>query len=494
MSDKGYLIAIDEGTTGCRAVLFNAKTMECVATADRQLKMSYPQSGWVEQNATEIYNKQIACITDVFDKNGVMPNEVYALGITNQRESVVIWDRTTGKPLAPSINWQCRRTMNFCTKLQDVGMGETIKQKTGLVVDAYFSASKLKWLLDNVRGARAKAKKGELLAGTIDSYLIYRMTGCKNHVTDVTNASRTMLYNIKEMKWDDELLKLFDIPKNILPQVLPSAGDFGSFEINRYNIPICGVAGDQQASMIGQTCFDKGDTKCTYGTGAFVLTNIGEDAIITKSPLITTIAYTIGDKTVYAFEGSVFNAGSTIQWLKQIGLIKSSAESEKCARAVGDSDGVFLIPAFTGLGAPYWDMDCRAGIVGVTRATTKNHIVRAGLESIAFRTAEVCELMEGTLGTPIAMLHADGGASENAFLMQFQSDLLDIRVSKSNDKEGSSRGAIYLAAIGCGLIKSEREISSLYNQGVIYNPTAERYEIEALKQQWRKALNGIKNY
>lgn len=490
MGDKKYLLAIDEGTTSCRAVLFSARDMRVIASCSEPISSEYPADGWVEQNANDIYLKQMLCINRLFENSAFEPSDVAAIGITNQRESVVVWDRKTGKALAPCVSWQCRRTAEHCARIKDEGLADEIKRKTGLVVDAYFSATKLRWLLENTPHARAKAAKGDLLAGTLDSYLIYRMTDGKSHVTDVTNASRTMLFDINTLDWDDGLLEIFGVPRRILPEVVGCAGDFGESEICGTKIKICGIAGDQQASLIGQACFTAGDVKCTYGTGAFLLANIGDKPCIASSPLLTTVAYKIGDSTAYALEGSVFNCGSTVNWLKSVGLIGSAAESEAVARGVSDSGGVFLVPAFTGMGAPYWDMNCRASITGITRATTRNHIVRAGLEGIALRCAEVYDLMSAQLGKPLGALHADGGASQNSLLLEIEAELLGVPVHKSREKECTALGAAYLAGIGCGVFAGIESVAKIHDAERVFRPEGVR-SVEELKRNWKKAVSSV---
>ena len=493
MKTKKYILAIDEGTTSCRAVLFSMRDLRAVYTCSGSLEMRYPQNGWVEQDADEIYKKQMLCVRRLFENGAYSASEVVAMGVTNQRESILIWDKKTCKPLSPVISWQCRRTSSECERIKSLGYEDMIKSKTGLVVDAYFSATKLKWLLDNVRGAREMADKGELLAGTIDSYLIYRMTKGAKHVTDVTNASRTMLFNINTLAWDKDLLDLFDIPENILPQVCECAGDFGSVRVDGYDIPIRGIAGDQQASLIGQACFEKGDVKCTYGTGAFILANIGDKAKITKSPLITTVGYKINGVTAYAFEGSVFNAGSVILWLKEIGLISSPGESEKVADGVSDSGGVILVPAFTGMGAPYWDMTARAGLLGITRSTKREHIVRAGLESIAYEIGEVFDMMSDALASPLSSLRADGGVSRNNLLLAMQADVIRATVSKSAETECTALGAAYLAGMGVGLTDMNK-ITESHVFEKTFEPTESGAKITLKKEAWRKATLAIIDY
>ena len=487
MAEKRYILAIDEGTTGCLAVLYDTRCGSFVSETKLPLTMYYPKSGWVEQDGEDIYQKTVECIRLAL--GNISAEEVCAAGITNQREAVVIWDKS-GKPLSRVISWQCRRTSGECNKFIKAGRGESIKKKTGLVIDAYFTATKLKWLLDNTAGARELAAKGGLYAGTIDSYLIYRLTGGASHVTDITNASRTMLFNINTCEWDDELLELFDIPSNILPKVVECSGNFGEMTAIGTHIPVCGIAGDQQAALFGQACFAMGDTKCTYGTGAFLLTNIGKRPLISDSPLLTTVAYKHDGQVFYALEGSVFNAGSTVQWLRDLGFIEKSEESEACALAVNDTKGAYFVPAFTGLGAPHWDMDARAAIVGLTRSAGKNEIVRAGLEAIAYRCHEVFELMSKVLGMRIVELKADGGAAENKFLMQFQSDLLSAPIYKAAQKEATALGVVYMAGLGCGAYESVAQIKEKHKVEKIYKPSGKNMESEL--GGWKAAVSLIK--
>ncbi len=488
---KKFLLALDEGTTSCRAVLFSLHDMRAVCSYSEPLNVSYPFDGWVEQNAAEIYEKQMRCVRRIFETASYDPACVIAVGITNQRESTVIWDRKTGAPLAPCIGWQCRRTAGEVERIRKEGLESKIKKKTGLVADAYFSATKLSWLLDNTPGAREKAERGELLAGTLDSYLVYRMTGGARHITDVTNASRTMLFDINTLDWDDELLSMFRIPRKILPEVTECTGNFGSAFVAGRSMPICGIAGDQQAALVGQACFDKGDVKCTYGTGAFILANIGSEPRITRSPLLTTVAYKIKGETAYAFEGSVFNAGSVMSWLESVGLLSSAGESEAVASGVPDSGGVYLIPAFTGLGAPYWNMNCRAAVLGITRATTRAHIVRAALECIALRSSEVYDLMTDALGMPLGALNADGGMSRNSLLLSAQADIIGNVVRKSCEVECTALGAAYLAGIGAGVIKGTGEIKRTHACEATFEPSSDGLKVERLKAGWKQAVGTL---
>ncbi|MFA7572224.1 MAG: glycerol kinase GlpK, partial [Lutispora sp.] len=431
--DKKYIISIDQGTTSSRAVLFDMRNKSIKAIKSKQFKQIYPYPGWVEHDPEEIWEGQLEVIKDVIKESRISPTDISCIGIANQRETVVIWDKNSGKPIYNAIVWQCRRTAGLCDKLKSEGLDETIKEKTGLVIDAYFSGTKIQWILDNVPGAQERAKKGQLLAGTIDSWLIWNLTGGKVHATDYTNASRTMLFNIRKLEWDEELLQHMGIPRCMLPHVVSSSGIIGETteEVLGARIPISGVAGDQQAALFGQACFEVGTAKNTYGTGCFILMNIGKEPIKSKHNLINTIAWGIGNEVEYALEGSVFNAGSAIQWLRdEMGLIKTAEESGIEAQKVENTAGVYLVPAFTGLGAPYWDMYARGTIVGITRGTKREHIIRATLESIAYQSMDVLEVMKLDSGIELKELRVDGGASVSPFLMQFQADILNINVKR----------------------------------------------------------------
>lgn len=428
---KKYILAFDQGTTSSRAIVFDKDGM-IVGTSQKEFTQFYPKAGWVEHDAMEIWGTQSGVAREVLEKTGVRPEEVAAIGITNQRETTVVWDKNTGKPIYNAIVWQCRRTAAICDELKAKGLEASIKEKTGLVVDAYFSGTKVKWILDNVEGAREKAENGELLFGNIDTWLIWNLTRGKVHVTDYSNASRTLLYNIKELKWDDEILSELGIPKSMLPEVKPSSCVYGHTDPQTFGgaeIPIAGDAGDQQAALFGQACFEPGMAKNTYGTGCFMLMNTGEKPIESKNGLLTTIAWGIGDKVEYALEGSIFIAGASIQWLRdELKLVYDSAQSEYYANLVEDTNGVYVVPAFTGLGAPYWDMYARGAILGLTRGSKREHIVRATLESIAYQTKDVLEAMQEDSGITLKALKVDGGAAANNFLMSFQSDILNVPV------------------------------------------------------------------
>ena len=480
-----YIVAIDEGTTSTRAVLYDLELKRIVRQKSSPIKQIYPNPSFVEENASEIYAETLSSLVEILESADDV-REIAGIGITNQRETVIAWDKITGKPLYNAIVWQCRRTAEYMSQLEKT-KGEIIRRKTGLVMDAYFSASKIKWLIDNVPMIKEKVEKGEICFGTVDSYLIYKLTGGKAFVTDVTNASRTMLLNLQTLSYDRELLEIFGIPENSLPQVVPSDAKVGEFEYSGVKIPICGIAGDQQSALIGQGCFEVGTSKVTYGTGLFMLYNLGEKPTISKNGLITTVAYTIGDKTCYAFEGSVFNAGSTIQWLRDnLGFFKSSKDSEKLAKSVEDNGGVYLVPAFTGLGAPVWDGDARGVICGLTRGATKAHITRAGLEAMAYSTKDLAVVMEEESGQKMQELRCDGGASANDFLMGFQSEILGIPVNRPTEKESTALGAVYLCAIGLGLVKMQ-EIAFLRQTEKLFTPSCDE-KYQKYYKEWQKAV------
>jgi glycerol kinase len=456
-----YILSFDQGTTSSRAILFN-ESGTIVSIAQREFEQIYPQPGWVEHNASEIWSTQVGVATEAIIKAGITPNDVAAIGITNQRETTVLWDRTTGEPLHNAIVWQDRRTSGYCDELRNRGLAENIQQKTGLIVDAYFSATKIKWLLDHVEGAREKAAAGQIAFGTIDSWLIWKLTDGRVHVTDVTNASRTMIYNIHKLDWDQELLDMFDIPRSILPEVKSSSEVYGETTGNvlAAKIPIAGIAGDQQAALFGQMCTETGMVKNTYGTGCFMLMNIGDKPIVSQNNLVTTIAWQINGKVQYALEGSIFIGGAVVQWLRDgLGIISSSAEVEALAMKVTDTGGVYLVPAFAGLGAPHWDQDARGTITGITRGTNASHLARAAIESIAFQTMEVLKAMEADSGLSIKELRVDGGATANDMLMQFQADILGTKVIRPQVTEVTALGAAYLAGLAVGYWDSMDSIS-----------------------------------
>ncbi len=456
-----YIMSLDQGTTSSRCIIFNKKG-EVVSVAQKEFTQIYPKAGWVEHDPLEIWGKQAGVAGEALNIARISPEQIAGIGITNQRETTVVWNKRTGMPVYNAIVWQCRRTAGYCDELREKNIDKTIKEKTGLMLDAYFSATKIKWILDNVEGARELAEKGDLLFGNIDTWLIWNMTKGKVHVTDYTNASRTMLFNIHELKWDEELLEIFDIPKSMLPEVKPSSCVYGETDeiLFGVSIPISGDAGDQQAALFGQTCFNAGMAKNTYGTGCFLLMNTGEKAVDSKNGLLTTIAVGIDGKVEYALEGSVFIGGAVIQWLRdELRMIKTAQETEKYATAVEDNNGVYLVPAFVGIGAPYWDSYARGTILGLTRGAKKEHIIRAALESMAYQTHDVLKAMEEDSGIELKALKVDGGACQNNFLMQFQSDILGVQVDRPEVVETTALGAAYLAGLAVGYWKDRNEVS-----------------------------------
>ncbi len=484
---KKYIVALDEGTTSTRTVIFD-KNGDTVSMAQREFTQIYPKPGYVEHDAMEIYANQYATLTEAVLAGGIDPEEIAGIGITNQRETTVVFEKSTGKPIYNAIVWQCRRTSDICEDLKKRGLADYIKKTTGLVVDAYFSATKIKWILDNVEGAREKAQNGELLFGTIDTWLVYKLTNGKLHITDYTNASRTMLYDIHNLCWDERLLKELDIPKSMLPKVCSSSEIYATVDLLGSKVALCGIAGDQQAALFGQCCFEKGDVKNTYGTGCFMLMNVGQTPCESKNGLVTTMAASCkGQPPCYALEGSVFVGGAVIQWLRdELRFIHDAADSEYFAKKVKDSGGVYVVPAFAGLGAPYWDMYARGTITGLTRGSGRNHIIRAALESIAYQTNDILKAMESDAGVKFSALHADGGASANNLLMQFQSDISDIKVIRPDSKEATAKGAAYLAGLACGFFESQKEL--LNNQG-----TFTSFEPSMSNDQRQKNLNGWQN-
>ncbi len=487
---KKYIMAFDQGTTSSRCILFT-KDGAIKSSVQREFQQIFPKEGWVEHNPMTIWSTQISVATEALLKIGASWDEVYGIGITNQRETVVVWNKNTGAPIYNAIVWQCRRTASYCEELSKSGKEEMIKEKTGLLIDPYFSATKIKWILDNVEGAREMADNGELLFGTIDTWLIYNLTGGKAHATDYSNASRTMIFNINTLDWDDELLELFGIPRSMLPEVKPSSSIFGysDSKILGAELPIGGVAGDQQAALFGQCCFNDGELKNTYGTGAFLLMNTGEKPYMTQNGLVTTVAWGIGDKVTYALEGSVFTCGSAIQWLRDsLKVLDSATDSEYYASKVPDSGGVMVVPAFQGLGAPWWDPYARGIIIGITRATNKYHIIRATLESLAYQTADVIELMERSTGLKINELMVDGGASANNLLLSFQSDLLGAPIKRPSCIETTALGAAYLCGLSTGVYKSLDEIKKNHNIEKTFEPTKDNSWREANIKKWRKAV------
>lgn len=491
---KKYILTLDEGTTSARAVLFD-KGGNAVSVAQREFKQIYPQPGFVEHDPVEIFSVQYAAVTEAITAIGASAEEIAAVGVTNQRETTIIWDKNTGEPIYNAIVWQCRRTSEMCDKLRADGLEEYIRKTTGLRIDAYFSATKIKWILDNVPGARDRAENGELLFGTVDTWLIWKLSGGKIHVTDRTNAARTMLYDIHALSWDKKLLEILQIPKCMLPEVRSSSEIYGNVNILGAEIPVSGIAGDQQAALFGQKCFCEGDIKNTYGTGCFLLMNTGAAAYESKNGLITTIAADAGDNICYALEGSVFVGGAVIQWLRdELGLIATATESEKAALSVPDSAGVYIVPAFAGLGAPYWDMYARGTICGLTRGSGKNHIIRACLEAIAYQTNDLITALKADTGLPINHIRADGGAAANNFLMQFQADISDVGVIRPAQTEATAAGAAYLAGLAVGFWKNKNEILRLPDKQTEFKPAITAKRRETLTDGWKRAVRSTKAF
>lgn len=485
-----YVMALDQGTTSSRAILFD-QSGSIVTVAQKEFRQIYPQPGWVEHDAEEIWSSQFSVLAEVLSRKDVKAEEVAAIGITNQRETTIVWDRKTGQPVYNAIVWQDRRTAAYCDELKRKGMAGKIQQKTGLVIDAYFSATKLKWILDNVEGAREKAQKGELAFGTVDSWLCWKLSDGKLHVTDVTNASRTMLLNIHEVAWDKELLELFDIPESILPEVRSCSEVYGVTEtaIRNANVPIAGIAGDQQAALFGQMCMQPGMVKNTYGTGCFMLMNTGRQAVSSQNNLLTTIAWKVNDKVEYALEGSVFIAGAVVQWLRdELHIIRTSAEIEELAGQVKDTDGVYLVPAFAGLGAPHWNQHARGSIFGITRGTSKAHIARAAVESMAYQTTDILKAMESDSGISIKELRVDGGATVNNALMQFQSDILQVPVVRPKVIETTALGAAYLAGLATGFWKNTDELQQQWQEDRHFKPDMPKEKVNTLLKGWHRAI------
>ncbi|SHH22960.1 glycerol kinase GlpK [Desulfosporosinus lacus] len=494
---KKYVMALDQGTTSCRAILFD-KESKIVGVTQKEFTQIYPKAGWVEHDADEIWSTQYGVIAELIAKTGIKVDEIASIGITNQRETTVVWDKNTGKPVYNAIVWQCRRTTTICDDLKAKGYEDVVREKTGLVVDAYFSGTKVKWILDNVEGARAKAEKGELLFGTTDTWLIWKLTGGKVHVTDYSNASRTMMFNIRELHWDKELLEMLDVPQKMLPEVRNSSEVYGNTDAGvflGFEVPIAGVAGDQQAALFGQACYEPGDAKNTYGTGCFMLMNTGSKIYTSKHGLLTTIAWGIDGKVEYALEGSTFIAGAAIQWLRDgLKIIDVAPDSEYYAKKVKDSDGVYFVPAFVGLGAPYWDMRARGGIFGLTRGTTKYHIIRAALDSLAYQTKDVLGSMEADSGISLKSLRVDGGAVANNLLMQFQADILGTRVDRPEIIETTALGAAYLAGLAVGFWKSKEELASRWLLDRRFEPDMEEEKKAKLYKGWLKAVERTKDW
>ena len=497
---KRYILALDEGTTSARAILFD-KNSNIISMAQHEITQIYPQPAYVEQDPMEIYANQYAALTECIAKSGISPEEIAAVGITNQRETVILWDKRTGKPIYNAIVWQCRRTADICKELEASGCSELIRRATGLRIDPYFSGTKIKWVLDNVEGARALADEGNLMAGTVDTWLVWKLTDGKVFVTDRTNASRTMLCNIHTGEWDDELLNLLNVPRNILPEIKSSSEIYGSFECMGAELVLSGIAGDQQAALFGQACFCAGEAKNTYGTGCFLLAHTGTNAVESKHGLLTTVvAGEKGSKIEYALEGSVFVGGAVIRWLRdELKLIHDSADSEYYARKVKDSAGVYLVPAFSGLGAPNWDMNARGSIFGLTAGTDKNHLIRAALESVAYQTEDVISAMNADMsslcdGEAISVLKVDGGASANDLLMQMQSDFSGISVKRSANPEATAAGAAYLAGLAVGFFESREELKRLCTDGKCFEPQMSDGERNKRLDGWRRAVSACRAF
>jgi glycerol kinase len=493
---ESYILALDQGTTSSRAIVFDHNG-QIKSVAQKEFRQIFPQSGWVEHDPNEIWSTQAGVAAEATVKLGINGTNIKAIGITNQRETTIVWDRATGEPIYNAIVWQDRRTAAFCDELKEAGKTELIRSKTGLVIDAYFSGSKIKWILDNVEGARDKANAGELAFGTVDSWLVWKFTRGRVHVTDVTNASRTMLFNIRTQQWDDELLALLDVPKNMLPEVKQSSEIYGQTATTIFasKIPIAGIAGDQHAALFGQMCIEKAMVKNTYGTGCFMLMNIGKEFIASKNNLLTTVAWKINGQIQYAFEGSIFIAGAAVQWLRDgLGIIKTAADVERLALGVGDTQGVYFVPAFAGLGAPYWKPDVRGTIVGLSRGTTAGHIARAAIEAIAYQTRDVLKAMEADSEMEIKELRVDGGATANDLLMQFQADLLGCKVIRPTVVETTALGAAYLAGLAVGYWNSVEEIQQLWATEKEFLPAGDPEQIKKGIKGWERAIHTAQSW
>ncbi|PIC83298.1 glycerol kinase GlpK [Sporosarcina sp. P1] len=488
---KKYIMALDQGTTSSRAILFDKKG-KIFHTAQQEFTQYFPQSGWVEHNADEIWSSILSVIAGVLSEKNISAEQIEGIGITNQRETTVVWDKHTGNPIYHAIVWQSRQTADICESLKESGYNDLFRDKTGLLIDAYFSGTKVKWILDHVEGAREKAENGDLLFGTIDTWIIWKLSGGAAHVTDYSNASRTLMYNIHELQWDEELLSILGVPASMLPKVCPSSEIYTYADPEQFfghAVPIAGIAGDQQAALFGQACFESGMVKNTYGTGCFMLMNTGEKAVRSNNGLLTTIAWGIDGKVEYALEGSIFIAGSAIQWLRDgLRMFRNSSESEQYAKRVSSTDGVYVVPAFVGLGTPYWDSDVRGAVFGLTRGTTKEHFVRATLEALAYQTKDVVDAMESDSGISLKTLRVDGGAVKNNFLMQFQSDLLNVPVERPTINETTALGAAYLAGLAVGFWKDRSEIAAQWAIDRPFQPNMEDSEREKLYSGWQKAV------
>lgn len=488
---ENYILSLDQGTTSTRAILFN-RDGEIVHSAQQEFTQYFPKPGWVEHNANEIWGSVLAVVATCLTEANIKPSQIAGIGITNQRETAVVWEKETGKPIHNAVVWQSRQTAEICEALRAAGHAELFREKTGLLIDAYFSGTKVKWILDHVEGARARAERGELLFGTIDTWLIWKLSGGKAHVTDYSNASRTLMYNIHELKWDDELLDILDVPKAMLPEVRPSSevyAETAGYHFFGEAVPIAGAAGDQQAALFGQACFDTGMAKNTYGTGCFMLMNTGEEAVKSDHGLLTTIAWGVDGKVEYALEGSIFVAGSAIQWLRDgLRIIDDAKESEGYATRVTSSEGVYVVPAFVGLGTPYWDSDVRGAVFGLTRGTEKEHFIRATLESLAYQTRDVLSAMEQDSGIEMKTLRVDGGAVKNNFLMQFQGDIIQAPVERPEINETTALGAAYLAGLAVGFFENREQIATQWKKERRFEPSMAKEETDALYGGWQKAI------
>ena len=491
-----YVMALDAGTTSNRAIIFDVDS-KIVGVAQKEFTQHFPQPGWVEHDAEEIWSSMHEVMKEALEQSGLVASDIAAIGITNQRETAVVWDRATGRPIYNAIVWQSRQTADICEDLKRQGLVDEFKEKTGLVIDAYFSGTKVKWILDHVEGARARAEKGELAFGTIDTWLLWKLTGGKEHKTDYSNASRTLMFNIKTLEWDEALLKHLTVPKSLLPEVRPSSEVYGHTipSVIGASVPVAGMAGDQQSALFGQNCFSPGEAKNTYGTGCFLLMNTGEELCMSKNGLVTTIAWGLDGKVEYALEGSIFVGGSAIQWLRDgLRLVDSAPDSEWVAKKVPDADGVYMVPAFVGLGAPYWDMNARGMIIGLTRGTTKAHIVRATLDSLAYQTRDVLGAMEADSGNRLAALKVDGGAVANNLLMQFQADLLGVPVDRPQITETTALGAAYLAGLATGVWASKEDLKKSWQLDTRFVPSLDQQEADKLYQGWKKAVKHAANW
>ena len=489
MNDK-FVMSLDEGTTSVRCIIYDKKG-NAISASQQEFAQYFPRAGWVEHDATEIWESQIKTVCQALSDANLTYENIDSIGITNQRETTVVWDKFTGEPVYNAIVWQCRRTADYCQELSEQGLEETIRNKTGLIIDPYFAGTKLHWILQNVEGVRAKAESGRLLFGTIETWLIWNLTGGKAHVTDYSNASRTMMFNIHELKWDEEILDILDIPASMLPEAMPSSMIYGSTDPALFGgeIPIAGAAGDQQAALFGQTCFQKGEGKNTFGTGGFLLVNTGEKPVTSKHKMVTTIAWGIGDKVYYALEGSVFVSGAVIQWLRdELGIIEKASDTEMMARSVGDTAGAYVVPAFTGLGAPWWDPYARGALIGITRGVNKNHIARAALESMAYQTNDLVKAMEEDMGEEIQALRVDGGASINDFLLEFQAGILGKKVLRPSCIETTSLGAAYLAGLATGYWDSLDDIASNWEIDKTFEPNIAPETKNSLIAGWHEAV------